>query len=775
MTFPPIPQTEIPLEPMREGKPPKRRLKDAMSAQTLVANMWQASQQRNLRNASYQGMFDGNPPYNPTKMRAAGRSGDANFNTLAGKALLSTMLVPYYDLFAGATHYVEIKTRAGTLDQQQTWSRKLSDAFDRMLRRWKDFNYQMQSLLRDFGAFGKGYAMFDDTQSWRWQKIAQYRVLVPDATTIDLDRLELLVVLQDWRVHELYKMIKDPEQARSLGWNPEQVKLAIEGAVPVDPAVPNDPIAAQAMLRDNDLYTSARSSTIQTATIFVREFSGKWSQAIMFRDIPQPVPQAPGSTPVTDFLFYKEDKYDAATEFISPFFFEVLDGSWNGASGLAKDIFVQMQLLDRLSCAQANAVFLRNSLVLQPRTALDKSRLGIMQVGAVTWIPDGVDVVQSTILGDIAATVEMTREINSVIERNTGIYRPTLERQKGNPATLGEFQMKFTQATVLASSAVDRFYDQLDRLYSEMCRRAFKKPVGNEEWAKEARRMQEELERDGVPPEAIAQIESVRAWRNIGNGSAGLRQQTLQNFMGLYPLLPANGQLRLLEDVVAVSGSQAQVERYVMPDEVRANLPTDQQELAMLENAALKIGAPVTWTPSQNNLIHLQVHLLGGAEAANSLQQGANPVEVLGFLDMVGQHAGVHIQRESQNPTSKQALQMLVQQWKQLGTVADKLRVQVQAQAEQQAQLQQQAAMQMTDEVLKEREIQGKLALSREKAFGTLALKKERQDAELLLKAQKQDLENSLADASTAADIQRDNAKVMADLQRDAVTTEKSA
>src|SRR5687767_7854026 len=97
----PFPQTMIPLAPLTGTKPPKRRLDDAVKAQTLVASLWQAAQERNLKMAAIQGQIDGNPPYSPVRMRAAGRASDANFNTLEAKAVRSAALVPYYDLFAG--------------------------------------------------------------------------------------------------------------------------------------------------------------------------------------------------------------------------------------------------------------------------------------------------------------------------------------------------------------------------------------------------------------------------------------------------------------------------------------------------------------------------------------------------------------------------------------------------------------------------------------------------------------------------------------------------
>lgn len=766
---PPLPQNAIPLAPLQsDGKPPTRRIRNAADAQTLVTNLWQAAQQRNLRNAAIQGQIDGNPPYNQTKLRAAGRGGDPNFNTLEAKALVSTALVPYYDLFAGATHYVDIRCDYGSPTDRTRWSGIVTEEYDRMLRTWRNFDYTMQQMLRDYVVFGKGFLAWDDMRSWRFQKVAYYRVLVPDSTSIDLDSVELIVLLQDWPVSRLYGKIRNEKIAHEAGWNIDATLAAIAGAVPTDPSTPNDPIAAQQLLRDNDLYVSSRSAVVQTATIFVKEFDGKWSEMMIRRDSVEgttPYPKTNKADAPANFLFKSFSRYERIAQLINPFFFEVMDGSWNGASGLGRDIFTIMQLKDRIACTQAHAVFLRNSLVLQPKQALDKQRLNVMQVGAVTWVPEGANVLESQILGDITSTIEVSRELTTMTERNTGIYRPTLEKGPGNPQTLGEFQAKFAQATVLSTSAVNRFYAQMDRLYEEQYRRVNDETVNESmgDWAKEVLAFRQRCKERGVPPEALKKVESIRAWRNIGNGSAGMRQQVLGGFMSIYPYLPADGQQNLIQDFISVSSSQAQVDRY-MPREALEKLPTDQQELAMLENAAMKIGAPVTWTPSQNNIIHAQTHLQSAAQAAASLQQGANMADVTAYLDALGSHTVIHLQRESANPTTKNEVKVLTQQWNQLASLTDQLKQRLQSEADDQAQLQQQAQQQMTELDLKRMTESEKLAISREKAAGTMALKKERQDAEIALKARQVAANIGMSDTSNAAKIMLDQAKTKSDI-----------
>jgi hypothetical protein len=244
---------------------------------------------------------------------------------------------------------------------------------------------------------------------------------------------------------------------------------------------------------------------------------------------------------------------------------------------------------------------------------------------------------------------------------------------------------------VLGNSAINRFYLNLDRLYQEIYSRASNpNQVGDDEGKRMARAFQARCADRGVPMEAIVKVRAVRAMRNIGNGSALMRKQSMAALSSVFPMLPESGKRNWLKDMIAVNTNQEMVGRY-MPSRDLEKLPDDHQATAMLENAAMKIGAPVAWTPTQNNVIHAQTHLQAAAMAASTLQQGANPTEVAAYLDAVGAHTAVHLQQIANDPTRKVEYDMLNEQFMQLAKIADSLNEQNAKAQEQQAQQQQEA------------------------------------------------------------------------------------
>jgi hypothetical protein len=198
----------------------------------------------------------------------------------------------------------------------------------------------------------------------------------------------------------------------------------------------------------------------------------------------------------------------------------------------------------------------------------------------------------------------------------------------------------------------------------------------------------------------LAEVESVRAMRNIGNGSQQQRRMALQRFEPYLPMLPEIGKQRWVERLVASEFGESMV-NYLVPPRDKQLLPNDQQAMALLENAALKTGAPVAWTPTQNNVIHATEHLKAMAGAGQSLEQGANPMEVLGFLEAAGPHVQLHMDKLATDPSRQQEFKLLSEQFKQVAQFTDQLSDQLKQQEEEkQKQEQEQAEAQKQEQAI---------------------------------------------------------------------------
>lgn len=737
--------------PDEKGKAPKERLGGIIEALSVASVLIESNKERWRIGARTQGMFDGNPPYNPAELRRAGMLSYPNINFLEGKAMRSSALVPYYDLFSNVPIYADIQLDMEDKQAQDEASRVNMEEFDLMLRDSEWFDFEMQEALNDFMGFGKCFLYWDNPHDMAFEHIPWHRVVFPDKTKMKLANWKLFMVLRLADPVELYNKVRNQQRAKDTGWNYEAVMHAIRAsAAPYDPSVWNDWPEVQNQLRDHDLSVTTQVDKVWVGNIFVQEFDGRWSHLMVpLSGASQHQPFIPSRAETNaqpgkreeyehyGYLFKHIGRYASVRQIVAPFFFEVLNGSINGCSGLGKDIMAPMQIKDRGWCARWNSGFMRSTIVLQPQSqmALDKLRLTTIQ--NTTILPPGTAVQESKIFGDIESLAILNQQTDQMLSQNTGIYRPQFDKAAGNPPTAAEFNTRASMATALTSSAVNRFMKQLDPMYAELYRRA---QISSDTEAKEYRAR---CDKRGVDSKIRGKTRFIRAYRNTGGGSVMLRQQQYAALLPILGHLPADGQANLIQDFVASFTSQQKVERY-MPLKNREVFADRHAWEATEENDSLQTGGAVTWYPGQNDLVHLAVHAAAGQQALQSLQQGGNPMSVATFIGALIQHAeGTHLAILQKNGRTKEAKPFLMA-FQELKAAQNKLAGMLQrAQQQQQQQMQKQQGV-MSDAQLKAMKTQNDMALKTAKTRHGMQLKEAQVRQNLQLK-----------DASTASEIMR--------------------
>ncbi|MEK6880761.1 MAG: hypothetical protein AABY22_14175, partial [Nanoarchaeota archaeon] len=78
-----------------------------------------------------------------------------------------------------------------------------------------------------FAAHGVGLMYFEDAYDWRPEVTGLGDFVVPNETGMSEDALEIACCRKYISLHKLYKYIKNPESAKKMGWNVEQVKKAM--------------------------------------------------------------------------------------------------------------------------------------------------------------------------------------------------------------------------------------------------------------------------------------------------------------------------------------------------------------------------------------------------------------------------------------------------------------------------------------------------------------------------------------------------------------------
>lgn len=742
---------EIPLKDVEDGKIVKRRLPTAALARELVDSIRTANRDMLALHAVIKGMFDGNRPYNSAKLRAAGQSNRTNVNFLIGKSICDTALAPYYDLLKSVPYEAAIVLDAGTASAEK--SQIAIEEFHNLIATDRDYNFGLWALLSDFVRYGRAFAGWDDEWDFSPRHWPEHLVLFPDGVRLTIKELEVFVVRQQVNTSTLYRWaLKYPEESRKRGWDTKQVWEAIKQANPYDPANADDSIALQGAYKDMDLAGYARQKTVDLAHIYVKEFSEKWSHYIITED------QIP-----IEFLFEGFERYDHVQQIMAPFIFQSLDDTWKGATGLGRDILPICQLGDRLRCNRVDNADMRGSIIMQPTTASASQKIGLVRIGPLTVLPPGYQVQQAAIVGDIEGLMVVGKDLDDVLEKQTGIYRPALQQGGGNPPTATQYTAMFSQAQQLTNSAVGRFYLQYDGMLEAMYRRAVNTPKGllsSPRYAAVSKFLRTCEER-GVTRAELQKYVSVQAYRATGNGSPIMRLSSLMTLLNpaVAQRLPAEGYMRLIDDVIAASTNPTNIARYNPPADEQTGAQ-EQTRLATLENVAFKSGVQVPVADTDDHVDHAQTHLADAAQTAASVQQGGDPMAVVRQLDAAGPHTAEHIKRLAGDKTRPGAARVLAEQWAQMAKVAEVLKKRIIQQAEEARQGQQKMAQAQAIQQGQDPDIQIKAAktaanikIAQQKTAAQLAMKREKHDAEMAVIGEQHAQDLALADAKTASDI----------------------
>lgn len=751
----------------KSGKPPETRLAKASEARSVVETYIRADDQhRSWKRSRVQGLIDGNPPYLSGDQKRAGRGKECNVNWGIARSYLEAALSAFYDVFSEASTYATCTVPYGYAegnDQAQDWAGIATEEFHCLQTEEDSFDYDMQCSQHDMVLYGSGPLMFYDTLDFRCYAVRTGNLLVPEHAKSNTHRWEIGVVRQTCLPHELFAFIRNDESAGQMGWNVPYTRKAIMAANKMTKGTGNAQNWEfhQQCLKNGSFYYSSQSNVIQIAHVFFKEFptgediDGKISHKIILENGMEDTEQ--------DFLFENVGRFKNWNECVHPMYYDHGGGGeHHSVTGMGVKLFAAMEFQNRMLCKLAMDAFVPK-LLFRATTAANKQKMSIAHFGSYAMMPTDFELQQNPVSGFLQDGIGFNRELSGIVASNMSQYRQNLQKESGNPVTKGEIDWRASEQSKLGKTQLNRYYDQLDSVYQQKYWRAANPELNRSNpGGIAALEFQSRCLERGIPREVLRKMK-VHATRIVGSGSMYERQQALEFLLGLISLFPEEGRQNLLDQVVASRAGQSSV-RAFNPRPVKSTLPTDHEALAMLQVAAMKDGIAPVVTSSQNPVIFAQTFLKAGAEALESVQQGADPREVLAFMELIGPAARAHIQRMEADPTRKQIVETLMEQWEEMARQTDELRKLV----EQQAQMQQemQAARQQAqaiqngtdpDTVIEKAKLDNKIRNDNIKTAAGLENKREKANQAATSAAQKLAINDMMA--ASKIQIQKETAK----------------
>lgn len=628
-----------------KGKVPDTRIKDHAGLHSIYKNLIIADETSSADRTRIMDMLDGAPPYDPVTLRRMGQAYRANLNFGEGAADLEQALAAYNDLVNSVDRLISVKTSFGDESQREEYGAIISEEFHRLMTKdWPSFYFRQQLLSYYFVSQGLAVAFFEDERNWQWNVCPIGDFLIPRGTPATEDKVEIACARRIYLAHELYRYIENPKVAKEAGWNVDAVRKAIQDARTTRPTEGSNWEELQREIKNNDIfYSHVRSKEIHVVHYYVREFDGSYSHAIGRRD------------GLGDFLFKRTSRFKSASEAFHIFTYGVGNGQYHSIRGLGYKIFPHIQVTNRLRCAMADGAMLQTSVLLQPQSAEDVSRMTMAYSGPLAFLPPGLQVVQTQYPNLAANVMPIVNEMAMVRQSNTGSYRTQMNAPSGNPRTATEIQAQVANEAVLSNNSINLFYVPWSKLLREQFRRLKREIwIPNEPGQAEAETFRQRLESRGVPWEAVLSVYDVDAVRAVGLGSPAARLSAFNEFLQLLPRFDEVGQINVIRDRVAARVGYDQVDRYMPNPNVKNRIPADAK-IAELENSSMQNGRPVSVLPNENHSVHLAVHLREAAPISEAVQnnQVEDKQKTLTFLTVLFQHAGEHLNRIAQDQTKQ--------------------------------------------------------------------------------------------------------------------------
>ncbi len=608
-------------------------------------------------------------------------------NWLGLETIVDQARIPYYSLFSGVPTYAVFKTRFQADNPDSSlWNTTISERYTCLLNRWKKFKWNLQAQQYEMIYEGWGPLFFEDAGDWRFSSVPARSVLTPQEAESTLSQsMPWVIVLKKYRIHELYDKIRNEKAAKSRGWNVKNVQQAILRGTKAygssgETTWKDRPWEKwQELYRNKELYASFTDcDVVRCAHLFIQEYSSKISHYIFTEgsiplDVPDNDPKKRGEI---GFLFEDRNRYTGYNQCLSIAFQNTGRGTWHSVRGTGLKSYRHEEVRNRLDNKMVNNAILSSCLVLQGKDSKSNQKLQLMVMGSVAQVPPGTEVITHQMAGQIEGAMAVSRYLRNDLSQKIGAFNQrtmTREDGRGEQPTAEAVRQASNKEGSLSAAQIDNYYLELDCLHEETFRRVMSSSD------EEAKRFRDECEEDGVPLEALQQMEYVRANRLSGYGSPNMRKMAIQETQTLVPMMNERGRNNWLNEAIATYGG---------PDKVTAwNPPMDEPDIdeamAVLENTSLHQGESPLVISGMDHVAHLNIHLQDAEQQLGPLKEAVEggqqvPPEALQeayqYVSALGEHCEAHLGRIENDPSRKSQVKLFEGQLNLLTAFHGKLR-----------------------------------------------------------------------------------------------------
>lgn len=600
-----------------------RSIRNAEESAGLIKHLIESNRERNRKNARIMAKYNSEKPHTQAALDNEGLGWKSNFSTKPLPLLIEKVAPRFRTALDTAKYLTNSKLpddKPGAAKKTEAFRREITETC-RARRGWKSL---ISQIAQENALFGYTAAAWLDEYTWFPKFFRQDEFFIPSGTKQDPDSAQVVILKEDFLIHELFSHIEHKEEAEDAGWNVENTVEAINSAMPLDRQSKETgdwDRVHQDLVREASVGVSYNqgAKVVTVYNLLVVELDGRVSH---FRLEDRAWKE----------LFTSEDRFLTMADALAFFSFQQGNGTMHGSKGIGRELYAMAGILDRSRNDVVDRLLLAGKVIIQgdPRL-LKRFRMSI--VGNAILIGNDYNVSQARIDGDVEPFMALDNYLTAILDQIAGAASP--KQLEGERVTAAQVNLVAGREEETRDVIIERFLTQWADLMSTLQKRM----VNEDTIEDDAKAMQARLLKIMSREELDALAKSPAA-STVADYSELERQQiALVGAENAGNPLIDQKELKLRQLTAQVNEEFANA--VMLPD----NDPTvtaEQQRLQQLELLILTQGQAVPVSPRDNHRVHLDV--LKPAMEQAGMEVAANPA-VTPLLQSLVDHASQHIAR----------------------------------------------------------------------------------------------------------------------------------
>lgn len=451
----------------KTGEPKTESILTFEQAKSLWDNFLQDNRERNNKNAAIQRKRDGEQPYKPSKLRAAGQSWRSNRPTGFMQSLLKRLLPPYkqmVDQLPRLTYSTFPNDKLGSDKEKDIFQKNITNT----VRAWTGWPDLITQIADENVTFGYAAAVFADEYAWEPKMYRGDEALFYVGCPQEAKKTLTFCLKVNMYVHEAVELLREVEASKSAGWRVGNLikKLNTGTTQEFDNVSTSDNSRVyEDLIRENNLANSFVSSVkvLKMVCVYTTDPNGGINKYVVDRE---------DGTP----FFFKRQMYDSMDEVLNLFSAEVGDRTLHGSKGAGRALYNTHVTVEQARNLINDALHLSGLLILKRST---REGSGTTQTPGLTVnhpfaiIGDGYEVLEKVKFEvNSEAFFALDRQATSQAEVQIGAFMPgQLTNQEGDKRTASEVNYVASIDAQIRAGILARWADQVFNMIDQMQRR----------------------------------------------------------------------------------------------------------------------------------------------------------------------------------------------------------------------------------------------------------------------------------------------------------------